>query len=77
MPRLPQLTSKKLLKILKKYGFQVDHITGSHFILYEPKTKKRAVIAFHTRNLPKGTLMSILNEAGINRREFLELLKSD
>lgn len=75
MPKLPQITPRELLKVLEKYGFQVDHTTGSHFVLYNPATKKRAVIAYHTKGLPKGTLMSILSEAGISRKEFLELLK--
>ena len=75
MPKLPQITPRKLLKVLEKRGFQIDHTTGSHFILYEPKTKKRAVIAYHSKDLPKGTLMSIINEAGISRKEFVELLK--
>ena len=75
MPKLPQITPKKLLKILKKCGFQIDHVTGSHFILYNSETKKRAVIACHAKSLPKGTLMSILSETGINRKDFLKLLK--
>lgn len=75
MPKLPMITPKNLLKILEKHGFQVDHTTGSHFVLYAPRTKKRAVIPYHIKDLPKGTLMSILREAGITRKEFLEILK--
>ncbi|NQU82731.1 MAG: type II toxin-antitoxin system HicA family toxin [Parcubacteria group bacterium] len=75
MPKLPHITPKKLLNILKKNGFQVDHTTGSHFVLYNPETKRRAIVAHHNKDLPQGTLMSILSEAGITRKEFLELLK--
>jgi len=32
MPKLPVLTSKKLIKALEKMGFRLDHKTGSHFI---------------------------------------------
>jgi predicted RNA binding protein YcfA (HicA-like mRNA interferase family) len=40
MSKLPAITPKKLIKILEKLGFKLDHSTGSHFIFYNPKTKK-------------------------------------
>ena len=75
MPKFPVITSKKLVKILNKIGFQVDHKTGSHFIFYNSKTKKRAVLPYHLKDLPQGTLMSILKEAGITRKEILRLIR--
>lgn len=75
MPKLPSITSKQLVKILKNLGFQLDRTTGSHFIFYHPKTKKRAVVPYYVKDLPKGTIMSILKEAGISRKEFEDLLK--
>lgn len=75
MPKLPSITSKKLVKILKDLGFKLDHSTGSHFIFYDSKTKKRAVVPHHLKDLPRGTLMSILKEVGINRKDFENLLK--
>ncbi|MCK5044291.1 type II toxin-antitoxin system HicA family toxin [Candidatus Parcubacteria bacterium] len=75
MPKLSSLTSKKLIKILKYFGFELDHTTGSHFIFYNPKNKKRAVAPFHKKDLPKGTLASILREAGIDRKEFEKAMK--
>ncbi len=65
MPKRPVLTSKKLIKILKKNGFFVDHITGSHYIFYNPKTGKRVTVSYHAKDLPKGTFHSILKEAGL------------
>ncbi len=70
MPKLPILTSKKLVKILKTFGFQLDHITGSHFVFYNPETKKRAVVPQHLKDLPKGTIRSILREAGIAKEKI-------
>jgi len=74
MSKLPPLTPKKLIKILKSFGFQLDHATGSHFIFYNSETKKRAVVPYHKEDLPKGTLMSILKEAGITKKEIEEEL---
>jgi len=65
MSKIPSLTSKKLLKILQEAGFEIDHTTGSHYILYHYQTNKRIVIPFHRRDLPKGTVYSILKAADI------------
>ena len=75
MSKLASVTSKKLTKILKELGFQLDHATGSHFIFYHSQTKKRAVVPYHIKDLPKGTLLSILREAGIFKKEFEKLLR--
>ena len=64
------LTSKKLLRILLKAGFKVDHITGSHYILYNSITGKRVTLPFHTKDLSKGTLHSIIKSAGISEEDF-------
>ncbi len=75
MPKLPVMTAKKLLKVLGKLGFRVDHITGSHFILYNDTNRKRVVVPLHLKDLPKGTLMSILSEADIDKSELARLVK--
>lgn len=62
------------MKILKKAGFEIDHITGSHYILYNPLTKKRVTLPFHPKTLPKGTVHSILRAAGINREDLKKYL---
>ena len=70
MPRLPSLTPKQLIKKLKKLDFTEEHTTGSHIILYHAKTKRRAVIPYHLKDIPKGTLHSLLKEAGVSVQEL-------
>ena len=70
MPKISAISSKKLIQSLRKLGFQLDHTSGSHFVFYHPLTKKRAVIPRHNKELPKGTIMSILREAGITKEEI-------
>jgi len=72
MPKLPVLTPKELIKKLKKIGFKKDHTTGSHIVMYHPKTSLRAVIPYHLKDLKKGTLHSLLKEAGISIDELLK-----
>lgn len=33
MPKLKVISGKKLVRILEKFDFEVDHQTGSHIIL--------------------------------------------
>lgn len=65
MPRLPRLTSKQTIKLLKENGFVLDHVTGGHYIFYHPCNRKRVTVPFHAKDLPLGTLKSILKEAGV------------
>jgi predicted RNA binding protein YcfA (HicA-like mRNA interferase family) len=70
MPKLPSLTPKKLTKLLEQRGFVLDRIKGSHHIYYHPETKRRVVVPYHKKDLPKGTLVEILKQAGIDQEEL-------
>jgi len=72
MPKLPALTSEKLIRILLKHGFILDHQTGSHRVYFNKDTKKRVIVPYHKKDLPKGTLMSIIKAAGIEVDKFLK-----
>lgn len=65
MPKLPAITQKELLKMLAQAGFEVDHTTGSHYILYRAKDSARVTVPFHPKDIPKGTLYTILKSAGL------------
>jgi len=70
MPKVPALTSGKLIKLLTKHGFVLDHQSGSHRVYFNHNTGKRVVVPYHKKDLPKGTLMSIVKAAGL--AEFFE-----
>jgi predicted RNA binding protein YcfA (HicA-like mRNA interferase family) len=70
MPKLPSITSKKVVKILESKGFILDRSRGSHMMYYHPETKRRVVVPYHDKELPKGTLLEILRQAGIGREEL-------
>lgn len=74
MPKLPAISPKKLVKIFERLGFEVDHISGSHFVLYRAADKKRLTIPCHAKDLPKGTLLAILRQAGIDKDQLKDLL---
>jgi predicted RNA binding protein YcfA (HicA-like mRNA interferase family) len=74
MPKLPSITPKDIIRVLEKEGFVLDRIKGSHHIYYHPETRRRAVIPFHKKDLPKGTLFEILKQAGISKEAIKDLL---
>jgi len=75
MSKLPNITPQTLIKILKSIGFELDHTTGSHYIFRHPISKRRVTIPYHSKDLPKGTIMSILKEAGITKKDLEDFLK--
>jgi predicted RNA binding protein YcfA (HicA-like mRNA interferase family) len=70
MPKLPSLTPQKVIKILEKKGFILDRVKGSHHIYYHPELNRRTVVPVHKKDLPKGTLLEILRQAGISKDEI-------
>jgi predicted RNA binding protein YcfA (HicA-like mRNA interferase family) len=74
MPKLASLTPQKIIKVLEKKGFVLDRIKGSHHIYYQQETKRRVVVPLHKRDLPRGTLLEILKQAGISKNELRDLL---
>lgn len=60
------MDSKELEKRVLKMGWIFERQTGSHRIYKHKIVKGILVIPFHgTKDLPKGTLNSILKKAGL------------
>jgi len=74
MSKLPAAKPRQVIRFLEQNGFVLDHASGSHFIFYNPTSRRRAVPPSHNRDLPKGTLMSVLREAGFTREELIDFL---
>jgi predicted RNA binding protein YcfA (HicA-like mRNA interferase family) len=74
MPKLPAVKPREVIRFLEQNGFILDHTSGSHFIFYNPTSKRRAVVPQHNRDVPKGTLLSLLREAGFSRAELIDFL---
>jgi predicted RNA binding protein YcfA (HicA-like mRNA interferase family) len=72
---LPSLQPKRVIRALERARFVVDRVTGSHYILKHPdKPMLRVTVPFHNRDLKRGTLQSIIKQAGFTNEKFLELL---
>ena len=78
MPKLPSLSSRQIIHALRRAGFveAPDRGKGSHRAFYrvDAAGRVRLVIVPQGKDVPRGTLMAILEQAGLGRDEFLELL---
>ena len=73
MPKLPSFKPREIVKKLKKLGFLEHHQVGSHLTMKHPVTKRRAVVPLHLKDVRKGTLLSLLHEAGIDKDAFIDV----
>ncbi|MFC1908713.1 type II toxin-antitoxin system HicA family toxin [Chloroflexota bacterium] len=79
MSGLPLCSSNEIISALKKDGFQLRGKSkrGSHqvFIKYLLVGSKFVVpVPIGKKEIPRGTLSSILRLAGLSRERFIELL---
>ncbi|HRI37494.1 MAG TPA: type II toxin-antitoxin system HicA family toxin [Nitrospira sp.] len=74
MSKLPVLSGQNVIRALKKVGYLVDHQTGSHIILRQRHPPHRRLTVPHHAELAKGTLRSIIRQAGLTVEELCALL---
>jgi len=70
MPKAPVLTSKDVIKLLEDNGFALERAKGSHRLYYNCKTNKRAIVPFHNKDLPIGTLLEILSRPAFPKKTY-------
>jgi len=75
-PRLPALRGEAVVRVLKKAGFVVLRIRGSHHIMALPDDPaRRTVVPIHTgQDIKRGLLRKIIDDAGMTVDEFIGLL---
>jgi predicted RNA binding protein YcfA (HicA-like mRNA interferase family) len=74
MTRLPVVSGREAVKALGQVGYILDHQKGSHIILRNSQAPYRRLTVPDHRDLAKGTLRSIIREAGLTVEEFAALL---
>ena len=75
MPRLPTVKPRQIIRALEKVGFEIDHQTGSHVVLWRASDGSRVVVPWHSRDLGRGPTLRIIKAAGLTRDGFIALLK--
>ena len=70
MGELPVVSGRDVVKALAALGYAVDRQRGSHIVLRQSAAPHRRAVVPDHREVAKGTLRSILREAGLTVDEF-------
>ncbi len=74
MSKLPVVSCREAVAAFQKIGYEHDHQMGSHVILRRREPPFRRLTIPNHKELAKGTLRSLIREAGLTVEEFLALL---
>jgi predicted RNA binding protein YcfA (HicA-like mRNA interferase family) len=75
MTVLPSLTGKKLLAALKRGGFAVTRVHGSHHFLRHEDGRCTVVPVHAGETIGPGLFAKILRDCELSREEFRKLLR--
>ena len=74
-PKLPRVSGRRLVRALKRAGFEEQRQRGSHLHMRRASDRRRVTVPIHQgRTVPAGTLRAILRDADISVDEFVDLL---
>ena len=69
--KLPRLKANEVIRILQQHGFILISQRGSHQKWRNSDTGKQVIVPYHKgKQLPLGTLRSIIEGSGIPEEEF-------
>ena len=74
MTRLPRITGREVMSALRKAGFEVARIKGSHDFLRHPDGRGTVVPGHAGEGIGPGLLAAILRDCELDRDEFIALL---
>jgi len=75
MSKLPSLTGKQIVKVLRRAGFIVVRQKGSHAFLRHPDGRSTLVPLHAGETIGPGLLRKIIRDIEMSREEFLKLLR--
>ena len=71
MPKLPDVSGKEARRALERLGFVFKRQHGSHAVLR--RGNRGCVVPMH-REINRGTLKGVLEQAGVTVEEFMDAL---
>ena len=75
MPKFPQLTGQQVIAALKRAGFDVLRVKGSHHFLSHNDGRCTVVPVHRGEPIGPGLISKILRDCDLERDAFLDLLK--
>ena len=69
-PRLPSVSSRRLVSILERHGFIQVRQSGSHAVFRHPDGRRTTVPIHFGRDLGRGLLRQIIRDAELTREDL-------
>ena len=73
MPQLPVLSGRETVRNFERFGWNVARQRGSHIVMTKPGEMATLSVPDH-RTVAKGTLRSLIRDAGLTVGEFCATL---
>lgn len=73
MTRMPQVTSRDLIRFFKTQGFMESRQSGSHLTLWHEVRRIAVTIPVHSGDLGRGLATRVLKDAGFTVEDFIRL----
>lgn len=70
MSTFPAVTGQQVIRVLRRAGFSVIRIKGSHHFLRHPDGRCTVVPAHKGETIGRGLMMQILKDCDLERTEF-------
>ena len=75
MSNFSAVKAKDFIRVISKLGYKLHRQKGSHAI-YKNLSGQRVVVPIHSgQDLKPGTLLGMIKDIGLEKTEFLNLLK--
>ncbi|HZO66363.1 MAG TPA: type II toxin-antitoxin system HicA family toxin [Kribbellaceae bacterium] len=73
MAQVPSIRGDRVVAQLKKRGYRVDRVNGSHHIMKRDADGRGTTVPVHGgRDVAKGTLRSILSDVGLTPQQLMD-----
>ena len=73
--RLPAVRPQEVVRALERAGWQVQRQRGSHLSMKKEGSRFLITVPMHQRDIPRGTLRGIIEDAELTVEEFIRLLR--
>ena len=73
MGRMAQIVRERMVRALRRLGWQLDRQAGSHAVLIRKGSSPITISLHRGKTLKEGTARAILKQAGIDESTFFEV----
>lgn len=74
MTNIPSLNGKEMVSVLKRAGFEILRIKGSHYLLHHPDGRSTVVPVHSGETIGPGLFAKILRDCDLSREQFQKLV---